>query len=69
MIYSLVVTTNSPDSKIYWIDNMVPESVNVAITRARNTIYIVGNKEYIKLKSTVLKPLGKLVSYVENLGN
>jgi superfamily I DNA and/or RNA helicase len=69
MIYSLVVTNNSPDSKIYWIDNMVPESVNVAITRARNTIYIVGNKEYIKSKSTVLKPLGKLVDYVEKLQN
>lgn len=67
MIYSLVVTNNSPDSKIYWIDNMVPESVNVAITRARNTIYIVGNKEYIKSKSTKLKPLGKLVDYVEKL--
>jgi superfamily I DNA and/or RNA helicase len=69
MIYSLVVTNNSPDSKIYWIDNMVPESVNVAITRARNTIYIFGNKEYIKSKSTVLKPLGKLVDYVEKLQN
>jgi RecA/RadA recombinase len=69
MIYSLVVTNNSPDSKIYWIDNMVPESVNVAVTRARNTIYIVGNKEYIKSKSTVLKPLGKLVDYVEKLQN
>ncbi len=67
MIYSLVVTNNSPDSKIYWIDNMVPESVNVAITRARNTIYIVGNKEYIKSKSTKQKPLGKLVDYVEKL--
>jgi superfamily I DNA and/or RNA helicase len=67
MIYSLVVTNNSPDSKIYWIDNMVPESVNVAVTRARNTIYIIGNKEYIKSKSTKLKPLGKLVDYVEKL--
>ena len=67
MIYSLVVTNNSPDSKIYWIDNMVPESVNVAITRARNTIYIVGNKQYIKSKSTLQKPLGKLVDYVEKL--
>lgn len=67
MIYSLVVTNNSPDSKIYWIDNIVPESVNVAITRAKNTIYIVGNKEYIKSKSTIQKPLGKLVDYVEKL--
>lgn len=69
MIYSLVVTNNSPDSKIYWIDNMVPESVNVAVTRAKNTIYIVGNKEYIKSKSSKQKPLGKLVDYVEKLEN
>lgn len=69
MIYSLVVTNNSPNSKIYWIDNMVPESVNVAVTRARNTIYIVGNKEYIRQNSSLQKPLGKLVDYVENLGN
>lgn len=69
MIYSLVVTDNSPDSKVYWIDNMVPESVNVAITRARNTIYIVGNKEYIRANSTKQKPLGKLVDYVEKLQN
>lgn len=67
MIYSLVVTNNSPDKKIHWIDNMVPESVNVAITRARNTIYIVGNKEYIRSKSNILKPLGKLVDYIEKL--
>ena len=67
MIYSLVVTNNSPDSKIYWIDNMVPESVNVAVTRARNTIYIVGNKEYIKANSILKKPLGKLVDYIEKL--
>ena len=69
MIYSLVVTNNSPDSKIYWIDNMVPESVNVAVTRARNTIYIVGNKEYIRANSNLQKPLGKLVDYIEKLQN
>ncbi|MCX6147226.1 MAG: AAA domain-containing protein, partial [Candidatus Kapabacteria bacterium] len=67
MIYSLVVTYNSPERKIFWIDNMVPESVNVAVTRARNTIYIVGNKDYIKLHSSVSKPLGKLVDYIEKL--
>ena len=73
MIYSLVVTNKTiddkdvPFSKINWIDSVVPESVNVAVTRARNTIYIVGNKEYIKSKSTKQKPLGKLVDYVENL--
>lgn len=72
MIYSLVVTDKTeadedvPDSKIYWINKMVPESINVAITRARNTIYIIGNKEYIRSNSIGL-PLGKLVNYEENL--
>lgn len=67
MIYSLVVTDNSPDTKIYWIDKVVPELVNVAVTRAKNTLYVVGNKEYIKRKSSTIKPLGNLVRYVEEL--
>jgi RecA/RadA recombinase len=68
MIYSLVVTNNSPASKLYFIDDMVPESVNVAVTRAKNTLIIVGNKEYIKTNS-INKPLGKLAYYVDNLQN
>lgn len=67
MIYSLVVTSNSPNSKINWIDNGAPEMINVAITRARNTLFIVGNKEYIKAHSATNKPLGQLVQYIENL--
>jgi RecA/RadA recombinase len=65
MIYSLVVTDNSPSTKIHWIDNSVPNLVNVAVTRARNTLYVVGNKEYIRRNSSLTKPLGKLVQYVE----
>jgi superfamily I DNA and/or RNA helicase len=65
IIYSLVVTNNSPSTKIQWIDNSVPNLVNVAVTRARNTLYIVGNKEYIRQNSSSIKPLGKLVQYVE----
>jgi Ni2+-binding GTPase involved in maturation of urease and hydrogenase len=65
MIYSLVITDNSPDTKIRWIDESVPNLVNVAVTRAKNTLYIVGNKEYIRNKSSLTKPLGKLVEYVE----
>ena len=64
MIYSLVVTDNSPSRKIQWIDNSVPNLVNVAVTRARNTLYIVGNKEYIRANSTN-GPLNMLVQYVE----
>jgi RecA/RadA recombinase len=65
MIYSLVVTDNSPSSKIRWIDISVPNLVNVAVTRAKNTLYIAGNKEYIRRNSSLTNPLGKLVEYVE----
>ena len=63
MIYSLVVTSNSPDRKIYWIDNIVPNLVNVAVTRAKSTLYVVGNIDYIKAHSNANKPLGNLVRY------
>ena len=63
MIYSLVVTSNSPDRKIFWIDNIVPNLVNVAVTRAKSTLYVVGNLDYIKAHSNVNKPLGHLARY------
>lgn len=63
MIYSLVVTTNSPDKKIGWIDNIVPNLVNVAVTRAKSTLYVVCNVDYIKSHSSVNKPLGHLIRY------
>lgn len=65
IIYSLVVTDNSPETKIRWIDYGVPNLVNVAVTRARTTLYIVGNKEYIRKKSPIHCPLGYLLNYVE----
>lgn len=63
MIYSLVVTTNSPDRKIYWIDNIVPNLVNVAVTRAKSTLCIVGNLDYVLNHSRQNKPLGYLARY------
>lgn len=68
IIYSLVVTNNSPDRKIRWIDYSVPYLVNVAVTRARTALYIVGNKSYIKTHSKLDLPLGNLVDYCETLG-
>ncbi len=65
IIYSLVVTNNSPDSKIRWIDYSVPNLVNVAVTRARTTLYIVGNKRYIQTHSRKDLPLGNLLDYTE----
>ena len=67
IIYSLVVTDNSPDSKIRWIDYSVPNLVNVAVTRARTTLYIVGNKKYIQTHSRKDLPLGNLLDYTETI--
>lgn len=63
IIYSLVVTENSPSRKINWIDNSVPNLVNVAVTRAKSTLYIVCNVDYIKSNSKPTDPLGYLISY------
>lgn len=63
MIYSLVVTDNSSEKKIRWIDYSVPNLVNVAVTRARYSLYIVGNKDYILRKSCANNPLGYLARY------
>jgi predicted nucleic acid-binding Zn-ribbon protein len=65
MIYSLVVTDNSPKRKINWIDYMVPNLVNVAVTRARQTLYVVGNADYIKAVSPEHNALGYLVRYAQ----
>lgn len=63
MIYSLVVTDNSPASKIHWIDDVTPNLVNVAVTRARQALIVVGNADYIMRMSPYSKPLGHLVRY------
>ncbi len=65
IIYSLVISDKSPDSKIRWIDFSIPNLVNVAVTRARTALYIVGNKNYIKSHSRIDLPLGNLVDYCE----
>ena len=66
IIYSTVVTDNSPDSKIRWIDEYCQNLVNVAVTRARSVLYVVGNKEYIRTHSNTYRPLGYLVHYAES---
>ena len=54
IIYSMVVTDNSPASRIYWIEKIVPNLVNVAVTRARSRLYVVCNVDYIRNNSTGL---------------
>lgn len=66
IIYSLVVTDNSPQRKVNWIDYMVPNLVNVAVTRARQTLYVVGNADYIKTVSPERNALGYLIRYAQS---
>ena len=63
IIYSLVITDNSPQRKVNWIDNIVPNLVNVAVTRARQTLYLVGNADDIKRVSPESNALGYLIRY------
>lgn len=64
MIYSLVVTDNSPESKIHWIDYRVPNLVNVAVTRAKSLLIVVGNRSYVRSHSRRNLPLGHLDAYL-----
>jgi len=66
IIYSLIVTDNSPQRKVNWIDYMVPNLVNVAVTRARQTLYVVGNADYIKTVSPERNALGYLIRYAQS---
>jgi len=68
IIFSTVVTDNSPSGKAYFL-NKNDYLINVAITRARNTLFIVGNYQYCKkLKDGRIKtPLCLLAEYVEKL--
>ena len=67
MIYSLVVTDNSPASKIRWVDEGAPNLVNVAVTRARQALYVFGNRSYVFAHSSPAKPLGALLAYIESV--
>ena len=67
IIYSLVVTNNSLDRKIKYIDIKESNLVNVAVTRARQKLVIVGNRTYIKRHSQSKLPLGHLELYVSVL--
>ncbi len=67
MIYSLVVTDNSPASKIRWVDEGAPNLVNVAVTRARQALYVFGNRSYVFVHSSPAKPLGALLAYIESV--
>ncbi|MBR5132633.1 MAG: AAA family ATPase, partial [Alistipes sp.] len=65
IIYSTVVTNNSPESKIRWIDIACPNLVNVAVTRAKSSLFIVGNRRYIDEHSNHNRPLGYLSEYTQ----
>jgi superfamily I DNA and/or RNA helicase len=68
IIFSTVVTENSPVSKAKFI-NSNDYLLNVAITRARSSLYIVGNINYCnKLRNGNLRtPLSNLANYVNTL--
>jgi superfamily I DNA and/or RNA helicase len=69
ILLSMVVTEDSPTSKSNFI-NKNEFLLNVAITRARSSLYILGNYKYCaNLKNGAAKtPLSKLAHYVSDMG-
>lgn len=62
MIYSTMVSQGSPIRKLKWIDDITPNLVNVAVTRAKSALYVVCDANYIIANSPATKPLGSLIS-------
>ncbi|MCG9793313.1 AAA domain-containing protein [Flavobacterium algicola] len=48
ILFSLVVSTNARPSLINFINLLSPYIINVAVTRARSALYIIGNKRFCK---------------------
>lgn len=65
IILSLVVTNNTPDGTLRWIDEYNKYLLNVAVTRAKRVLCIVGNKEYISGNARGV--LRHLIAYMNNL--
>lgn len=63
MIFSPVVARNMPQSTIDWVEK--PHNlINVAVTRARDALYVVGDYEVMRRQKGIL---GNLARYVEDM--
>lgn len=48
MIFSIAIAQNTPERTTKWVNESSPNLINVAITRAKNTIYVVGDINFCK---------------------
>lgn len=68
MILSLVLCNGTPLKKANWINYKVPYLINVAITRARSSLFIIGDFIYCRgLIQRGPTPLSQLANYVHSL--
>ncbi len=69
IIFSLVVAANAAPRGV-WFLNTHEYLINVAITRARRALYIVGDLDYCKnlRNGSKVSPLPQLARYAEGLG-
>lgn len=72
VILSLVVNDGCRGSLVKFINELQPYLLNVAVTRAKSSLYIVGNFEYclsLKNENGTSSLLSNLASYVESKKN
>lgn len=64
IIFSLAIDNQTSIRTINWLNQKVPYLINVAVTRAKSSLYIVGNYKFIRSfeKDT---PLFKLTEYAQ----
>ncbi len=65
IVFSTVITQGLPDRTISWLEH-TPNIFNVAVSRARSSLIVIGDRLYC---STLNGPLSDLAKYVTDLEN
>ena len=66
IIFSLVVGESLPKSTYKWMSVKSKNLINVSVTRAREKLFIVGNRENINSRGGILSNLGEWVDYCDD---
>jgi very-short-patch-repair endonuclease len=68
MVFSPVVGKGMPASAAQWVESP-PNLINVAITRAKEALFVVGDIEFCSRQDGILKPLARYCRTIQLLRN